>query len=139
MGVYGAPRSICSVVDVRSSGILTSGYLASDDIVVAGSNVVYLYTKFIVGSSNGAHIKVEFSPDSSEWYQESWTKQVDASGTLTSIPYVREVLVSSSVVIPVEISSNYMRVSTEGIPSVDTSVPTADSAIYIVGLICNGV
>ncbi|MBD3181048.1 hypothetical protein GF312_02080 [Candidatus Poribacteria bacterium] len=104
-------QSNLKTIVVREISALTTSYEPSEAINVQGANQLQLLASFTKGSSNGCKIKVEFSEDMVNWYQES--SYALSEGGLSAIHYAieREIENSCDIVIPIPLSSSFMRVS----------------------------
>lgn len=57
---------------VRTAAILTNGYVAGTAIDVSGKNQLTLFIDFTLGSLTNAILKIEFSPDGTNYFQETF-------------------------------------------------------------------
>ena len=106
---------------LRASTVLTGSYVASDKQEIKNKNQLLLYVSFTIGSLTYAEIKVEFSADGTNWYQE--TSQVSAgSGLFTQNPVVRKFTASGNKRIPIPVTDRYVRVQCKGTGTVTNSL-----------------
>lgn len=61
-----------TVSTVRTSSVLTNGYVAGTTIDVTGKNQLSLFLDFTIGSLTSMSLKVEFSPDGTTFFQETF-------------------------------------------------------------------
>ena len=94
---------------VRAAAVLTTGYVASSAFPMGGANQLQLLCDFTVGSSSGCQIKVEFSHNNSDWFQESI---YELSGTdLVHTAVVRRINGTAALVISIPVWAEYYRAS----------------------------
>jgi len=111
---------------VRSSAILTTGYVASDirgasdNLVLTNKNQVILLIDFTKGSLTSMELKLDFSFDNTNWFQEtsldisSWTWNVNLfEYTFTASWKYR---------IAVPIKDKFIRASVKGTGTVTSSL-----------------
>jgi hypothetical protein len=122
------------IYTIRDSAILTGSYVAGT--VIGDPNIIYeknqlvLLVDFEIGDLTSAEIKIEFSYDGTNYYQET-IDQVDYStGTITEILAVRQLTGDASLVIPLPIKYRFLKVSSKGTGTVDNSLL---SIIAVVG------
>ncbi len=105
---------------VRAAAILTGSYVASSQQRIQDFNQIFLYVDFTIGSLTSAELKIEFSEDGSNWYQE--VSQVSAGGgTFTQNPVVHKFTATGKKRIPVPVADIYVRVSCKGTGTVTSS------------------
>lgn len=106
---------------IRSSVILTGSYVASTVLSeVHGQNQLVLYVDFTKGSLTTAEIKVEFSTDGTNYYQE--VSELPNSGS-TAVSLVERVLSATGAYqIFVPIKARYVKVSAKGTGTVTNSL-----------------
>jgi hypothetical protein len=111
--------------NVRTSAILTTGYVAGTVIgPLAGDpvnkNQLTLLVDFTIGSLTTAEIKIEFSTDGSNYYQEV-TETV--SGGIVSVNQAyRQLGATGQYRIALPIKESYIRVSAKGTGTVTSSL-----------------
>jgi hypothetical protein len=103
--------------NVRESSALTTSYIFSDSFNVQGANQLQLLVSFTKGSSEGCRLKVEFSEDGENWYQESAVAMSDTGDTRDAIhrPALRKVESSSDIVVSIPLSASFFRISAAAI------------------------
>jgi hypothetical protein len=109
-------QSNIRLLNVREAAALTTSYVASDSFNIQGANQLQLQVSFTEGDSDGCMLKIEFSEDKTNWYQES-EYTVYETGEVRHKPVVRKILSSSNIVISVPVSASFFRVSTAAIVS----------------------
>lgn len=110
---------------VRTSAILTTSYVASN--VNLGSdfkdinqlNQLVLLVDFTKGSLTTAEIKLEFSPDGTNWYQE--VAESVSTGTSTVTAVERQFSTTGKYRIPVPVKDRFIRLSAKGTGTVTSS------------------
>lgn len=124
-----------NVVPVRSAAILTTSYVAGNVIgsdvsspdIVKTSNQIVLLVDFTIGSLTSAEIKVEFSPDATNWYQESFSSI--SSGTETVTLGAKTLAASGSYAIALPFKARSVRVSAKGTGTVTSSSMTIKAVV----------
>lgn len=126
-------NTLCSYqpYSIRSSAIVTNSYVAGTIIQANTSGDIFdksqllLLVNVTLGSLTTADIKVEFSPDGTNYYQETY----DAIGTATaSAVTITESLIqrsfaaSGSYRIAIPILDAFIRISTKGTGTVTSSL-----------------
>lgn len=122
MGPYNDYRYI---PNIRSSLVLTNSYVPG--LVIGGQttdayfvgpcglrNQLILYVDFTLGSLTSGEIKVEFSNDGIDWYQETIDDIASSTGIITERNSVRTFSATGKYRIPIKINDNYIRVSAHG-------------------------
>ena len=90
---------------IREAAILTQAYVASDIFNLQGANQLQLKVAFTLGSSSGAQIKVEFSDDKTNWFQES--KYSVSGSDWVHTAQTRRLNASASLVINIPVISKW--------------------------------
>lgn len=105
-------------IPVRSTAILTGTYVANPINLSSAARDVYqsnqlvLLVNFTKGSLTTAEMKIEFSNDNTNWYQEV-TESVTA-GVISEVLSERQFSATGKYRIPVPIKDRYIRVSVKG-------------------------
>lgn len=121
---------------VRDALVLTTGYVAGTVIgksappnylsgPVGLLNQLILYIDYTKGGLSSAQIKIEFSDDGVDWYQETHDDPgAPAAGLVTMSESImtREITITGKFRIPLPITDQYIRVSVKG-----TGDPTGSS------------
>jgi len=116
------------IKSVRSSLILTTGYVAGTVLEnTHGYNQLNLLLAFTKGSLTTAEIKVEFSPDNSTWYQETF--QSVTGGTATETVGAHQISASGNYRIMIPLKDRYARVSVKGTGTVTSSLMAVDAIL----------
>ena len=103
-------QSNIRLMSVREAAALTTSYVVSDSFNIQGANQLQLLVSFTKGDSNGCTLKIEFSEDETNWYQESECS-VYETGDITHKPALRRIESSSDIVISIPVSTSFFRVS----------------------------
>ena len=109
--------------ELRPSAVLTNdAYVVStNNAEIRDCNQIILYIAFTIGSLTSAEVKVEFSSDNTNWYQEA--SQVSAGGgTFTQNPVVHKYTASGNKRLPIPVADRYVRVSCKGTGTVTDSL-----------------
>ena len=101
---------------VREAAELTTSYVTSERYNIQGANQLQLLVSFTEGDSAGCRLKIEFSEDETDWYQES-EYSVCGTGDVKHSPAYRQIESSSNIVISVPISASFFRISSAAIES----------------------
>jgi len=110
---------------IRESSILTNSYVATDiiwdeEIRLTERNQLVLYIDFTIWSLTSMELKVEFSPNEIDWYQES-SQLVDSwIATIDLKEYVFDWTWKYRLAIPIK--DKFLRVSAKGTWTVTSSL-----------------
>jgi len=110
---------------IRESSILTNSYVATDiiwdeEIRLTERNQLVLYVDFTIWSLTSMELKVEFSPNEIDWYQES-SQLVDSwIATIDLKEYVFDWTWKYRLAIPIK--DKFLRVSAKGTWTVTSSL-----------------
>lgn len=114
--------------NVRTAAILTGSYVAGTVLENAHNyNQLVVLVSFTIGSLTTAEIKVEFSPDNSTWYQETFGSVSSGTDTLTVGEH--SIGATGKFRIPVAIKDRYIRISAKGTGTATSSTMTIDAAL----------
>jgi hypothetical protein len=111
--------------NVRTAAILTNGYVAGtvigtvDPKTLHNYNQLLLYVDFTIGSLTDCQIKIEFSKDNSDFYQETMSSQ--SAGVSTDTMMVHKIAATGKYRIAIPIKDRYIKVSAIGTGTVTTS------------------
>ena len=98
---------------VRSAAILTNSYVAGTVLPdLHLQNQVMLLIDITFASLTSAELKIEFSPNNTDWYQE--IVQVVSGGTSTDSVLEHTFEAGGSLRLPVPVKDRFMRVSVKG-------------------------
>lgn len=125
-----------AIKNLRASAVLTGSYVAAtvygeqgigsnQDPVV--NNQLVLYVAFTLGSLTSAELKVEFSDDGTNYYQE--TSSSVSSGTSTDSLVTHTFTASGNYRLPIAISDRKIKVSVKGTGTVTNSLMAIDAII----------
>jgi hypothetical protein len=118
-------------MSIREAAALTTTYAASDSFNIQGANQLQLLVSFTKGDSDGCRLKIEFSEDETNWYQESMVSEFPSVNDVKHTPITRKIEDSANLVISVPVSSSFFRVSAHAISS------GANSSLSILATIAN--
>lgn len=110
-------QSNIKLVSVRQAAALTTSYVASNAINIQGANQLQLLVSFTKGESDGCMLKIEYSEDKTDWYQESMVSEFPSVNDVKHTPITRKIEDSANLIISVPISSSFLRVSAKAITS----------------------
>ena len=106
---------------VRASLILTTGYVAGTVIEnVMDANQLIIYVDFTKGSLTTAEIKVEFSSDNTNFYQESSSSVTTGTDTNTLLEH--QIGATGKYRIAIPIKDRYVKISVKGTGTVTNSL-----------------
>lgn len=117
---------------LRAAAILTTSYVVADldefkpeDVATANQIVVFL--DFTIGSLTSAEMKIEYSNDGTNWYQESFGTISGGTNTLS----VAENLLNATGAYTVisDIAGRYVRISAKGTGTVTSSSLKIEAAL----------
>ena len=116
------------VKPIRASLVLTDAYVAGTVLDLAAKyNRAVLLLDFTVGSLTTAEIKIEFSTDNTNWYQE--VASSTTTGTTTETLAVHQIGATGKYRIPLIIADRYMRVSVKGTGTMTNSLMKVDAVL----------
>ncbi len=125
-----SPRAIV----VREAAPLTTSYIPSDSFNIEGANQLQLMVSFIEGESNGCRLKVEFSEDGENWYQETSVLVHGDTEEAKHRLIVRKIDSSANALISIPVWTKYFRVSAAAVDSgegTSLSITAIAGNIYI--------
>lgn len=106
---------------VRAAAILTTGYVAGTVINdVEGDNQLVLEIDFTIGDLTDCQIKVEFSGDGSDYFQQATTAV--AAGVQTVSAGVYKLTATGKYYIPIEMKTSKIKISAIGTGTVTGSL-----------------
>jgi major membrane immunogen (membrane-anchored lipoprotein) len=128
---------------IRSAAILTNSYVAATTIGIQGNGgtkslkesvseqgQLQLYVDFTKGSLTSGEIKVEFSADNTNWYQETTISISGGTQTMTVAEYTTTA--GGAFRLEVPIKDKFIRVSAKGTGTVTSSSMTIKAITGIV-------
>lgn len=105
---------------IRSAAILTTSYVAGTDIEeVYDRNQLIILVDFTKGSLTSAELKIEFSPDGTNWFQETATSVT--GGTISESLAEHALTATGKYRISVPINDRKIRISVKGTGTVTSS------------------
>ena len=123
---------------VRAAGVLTNGYIAGNiignvtDFTQGGvhlKNQLELYVDFTIGSLTDLQIKIEFSQDSTAFFQEA--SSAINSGTDTVSLLIHKFTATGKYRLALPIKDRYIKVSAIGTGTVTSSSVAISSVIGV--------
>lgn len=115
------------ITTIRSAAILTNSYVAGAVLEdVEHYNQLILYVDFTLGSLTNGKIKIEFSDDNSDYYQETYSSV--SAGVSTETVGDHTFAATGKYTLSIPIKAKYIKVSALGTGTV-TSSSMAISAI----------
>jgi len=94
---------------VDSEGVIEAK--VSEVVNIQGANQVQLLVDFTAGDSDGVTLKVEFSENQLDWYQESMVSEFPTTGVVSHVAVTRKIVDTSTIVISIPVSASYIRVT----------------------------
>jgi hypothetical protein len=111
---------------------LTTSFVTSEVMNIQGANQVQLLISFTKGDSAGCRLKIEYSENKSDWYQESAIDEFPSLYDMKHILITRIIEETGNYVISIPVSASYFRVSSQAITSgVDTLLGIVATAASI--------
>lgn len=115
---------------VRASAVLTGSYVAGT-VVELNPNVnqAMVLVNFTKGSLDSLEVKVEFSPDNSTFFQESYEASASSTSNISTVviePKVYQMAATGKLRIPIPIKDRYVKISVKGTGTVDNSACAVD-------------
>lgn len=118
------------IKNVRSAAILTTSYVAGTVLDSTHEyNQLILLVDFTIGSLTSLEVKVEFSPDGTAYYQETF--QAVSAGTATESLGAHTMTATGKYRITIPIMDKYIKISAKGTGTVTSSSATIDALLGI--------
>lgn len=115
---------------VRTSAILTNAYVAGTVLKdCENKNQLILYVDFTLGSLTSVSLKIEFSPDGDNYYQESLGTIL--ANDITEAGVTHTLTATGKVAIALPIKCSYIKVSAIGTGTVTNSLLAIDAVVAI--------
>lgn len=121
---------------LRPSTVLTNSYVASTILGpdfysrgVENNNQLVIYFNFTIGSLTDAQIKVEFSPDGTTWYQESFSSISGATDTVSL--GIHKFTATGGYRLAMPIKDRYIKISAVGTGTVTGSLLAIEAVIGV--------
>jgi hypothetical protein len=95
---------------IFTSQAVTLVGVVSSVMNIEGANQLQLLVNFTAGSSTGVLLKVEYSENQIDWYQETMADFL-SSTLLEHLPITRKITSTSKAKIALSVSSSYVRVT----------------------------
>lgn len=131
------PYQDYKIYTIRDAAILTNSYVAgtvlgaftqsattgavTDDGQAYMHNQLEVLVDFTIGSLTTGEIKIEFSTDNTNWYQETYDDIAAATGVITERQVARRFSATGKYRIAIPIKDRYIRVSAIGNGTVTSS------------------
>jgi len=113
---------------IRSAAILTGSYVAGTVIEnLHTKNQVVLLLKFTIGSLTSCEVKIEWSPDGTTYYQETFGSIASTTDTLSLGEH--KMTGTGNFRLPVSIKDRFMKVSAKGTGTVTSSSLAIEAVI----------
>lgn len=129
-------QDISPAIPIRASAVLTNGYVAATVLGAATEssqnglrNQLMLLVDFTLGSLTSAQIKVEFSPDGTDYYQETFG--AIAAGVETDTLGVHTLTATGKYRIPIPCKDNFVKISAQGTGTVTNSLMAIKAVVGI--------
>lgn len=110
---------------VRSAGVLTNAYVAGEvldysNLNPALRNQLNIYVDFTIGSLTSASLKIEYSHDGSDYYQETFLSILGTAATGSLGVYT--LTGTGKYIISIPIKASYIKISAIGTGTVTNSL-----------------
>jgi len=116
---------------LRASAVLTNSYVAATSTdEIHGLNQIVVLATFTKGNLTTAELKVEFSSDNTNFFQETF--QAVAAGTATETLGEHQISATGSYRIAIPVKDRFVRVSVKGTGDVTNSLMSVSLVIGIV-------
>jgi hypothetical protein len=130
------PQDISAAIPIRASAVLTTSYVAAAVIGASENsannglrNQLLLLVDFTLGSLTSGGIKVEFSPDGTDYYQETF--EAIAAGVATDTLGVHTFTATGKYRLAIPCKDNFIKVSAIGTGTVDDSLMAIKAVVGI--------
>lgn len=115
---------------VRAADALTTSYVAGTILDLSAKyNTAVLLVDFTKQSLTTAEVKVEFSPDGTNWYQES--DSTPSSGVISEALAEHQFSATGKYRIPLYVYDRFMRISAKGTGTVTNSSMKIDVVLAV--------
>lgn len=124
--------------NIRASAVLTNSYVAATILGPQGlgqlldpveNNQLVVLVKLTLGSLTSAEVKVEFSNDGTNYYQE--TAGSVSGGTSTDSLLTHTMTATGNYRLPISLVDRYVKVSVKGTGTVTNSLMVVDAVLAI--------
>lgn len=102
-------------INVREASTLTTAYVTSEAIYIEGADNIGILVSFTLGNSDGCRIKIEFSYDEVNWYQEP-NYTISGSDEIYK-PITKKLESSMNIQIDFPVANRFMRISATALTS----------------------
>lgn len=123
------------IYSVRSSLIPTTSYVAGT--VIGDPHLIYEKNQLIVlfsltlGSLTSAELKIEFSPDGTTYYRETYDDIAASTGVITERAIERTFTATGNYRIALPIKDRYIKISTKGTGTLTNSLIAISAIIGV--------
>ncbi len=114
---YGADQG--AQTQYRASAILTTSYVYGATIEAFKWDQLIIYHGFTIGSLTSASVKIQFSADGTNWYDETF--EAISAGVATDTTGEHKTTATGNFRIAVPIQDRYVRVGVIGVGTVTSS------------------
>lgn len=120
-----------AIYGIRSAAILTNSYVEATTLgpneLVEGQNQLEVYVSFTLGSLTSLQIKVEYSANNIDFFQETFysVSGGTATGTLAEFSYSA----TGNYKLSIPIKDRYIKISAKGTGTVTSSSLTLNAVI----------
>lgn len=115
--------------NVRAAAILTTSYVAGTVIEAHLRNQLTILVDFTIGSLDSGHVKVEYSENNSDFYQEAFSSI--SAGVSTESLAEHKLVTSGSFALYVPVQARYVRISAKGTGTVTGSSMTIKALVGV--------
>lgn len=128
--------------EIRAAAVLTTSYVAA--IVLGDESIspskVQLYNQLMLDLSitkeslTSIEVKVEFSPDNTNWYQEACEEIDEGVATLYPLEHTipaASLAATQKIRLPIQINDRYIRISFKGTGTVTSSSVSATAQLGV--------
>jgi hypothetical protein len=122
-------------VNLRPAAILTNSYVAATKVDAPGNNggvqpnkfnTIIFYIDFTIGSLTDVQLKVEFSHDGTNWFQETFSNISGATDTM-SLGVHKIAATGKYILILTQVAAQNVRISAIGTGTVTASSLSIDA------------
>lgn len=117
-------------IAVRASAVLTNGYVAGTILDVSEANQVSIFIDFTIGSLTSASVKIETSPDGTNYFQETF--DAISAGVNTESAGTHLLGATGTYVLNIPVMAKTMKISAIGTGTVTNSLMAVTALVGIV-------
>lgn len=113
---------------IRTAAELTNSYVAGTVLTTPDDdNQLIVLVDFTIGSLTSAEVKVEFSNDGTNYYQEAAEETASGSGTTTIYPIEYKFTATGTYRLAIPVKEQFIKLSAKGTGTVTSSSMTIES------------